>query len=243
MALVFLTRIPLPQIPWEEERIPASVPFFPLAGAVIGALLWCIYTWGQLLLPPTVLAAVLVVSDIAITGGMHMDAVADTMDGLFCYGDREKRLTVMRDSRIGAYGVMGMFLLLLLKYTLFLPLIDCAAPQAVLISPVLGRWVMTYSMYFLPYVRKEGLGKDFVSSKSPLGFLYSTAITLIFAIIFSGTEGLVAAAVAMLGGILLTLHFLRQFGGMTGDTYGATNMAAEVLSLLAFVIQAYLRRG
>ena len=126
VALIFLTRIPLPQFELDEKKIASSVAFFPLVGAVIGSILWFIYTWGQYIVPSKVLAAVLVIADIAITGGMHMDAVADTMDGLFCYGDREKKLSVMRDSRIGAYGVIGIILLILLKYVLFSSLVDYA---------------------------------------------------------------------------------------------------------------------
>lgn len=239
IALVFLTRIPLPQLELDKEKITASVPFFPLAGAVIGIVMWGVFTWGQFLLPPSVLAAVLAAADIAVTGGMHMDAVADTMDGLFCYGDRDKRLSVMRDSRIGAYGVIGIVLLILFKYALFHAMLDINIPQGMLVYPILGRWVMTYSMEFLPYARKEGLGKDFTSSQSPYKFMLSTAITLLLTWVFSKTQGLIAAAAAMAGGILLTGHFMRQFGGMTGDTYGAVNMAAEVCALSAFVIQYF----
>lgn len=172
-----------------------------------------------------------------------MDAVADTMDGLFCYGDREKKLTVMRDSRIGAYGVIGIILLILLKHVLFSSVVDYDIPWAILIYPVLGRWVMTYSMEFYPYARKEGLGKAFLASKSPRQFAISTLITIAVALSLGGVEGLTVAAVSLLGGMLLIGHLMRQFGGMTGDTYGAINMASEVFALLAFVIIAYTRRG
>lgn len=91
VALLFLTRIPLPEFELDENKIASAVPFFPLAGAVIGGILTLINILARTILPNHVVAGITVILSIIITGGMHLDGFADTLDGLFCFGDHEKK--------------------------------------------------------------------------------------------------------------------------------------------------------
>lgn len=238
VAILFLTRIPFPQIELDEGKIASSLPFFPCAGAVIGGILSLMYILGQKVLPHEVVAGLIVVISIIITGGMHLDGFADTMDALFCYGDREKKLAVMKDSRIGAYGVIGIVSVILLKYVLVASLPKVYLMQSLIGFPVLSRWMMTFSIVFYPYIREKGLGKAFTSQKIS-AFIIASITTIIIMYIMLGLKSLIVIIGVFMAGLLFILYLTRQFGGMTGDTYGATNEFCEIIALLMFIILSY----
>jgi len=237
-ALLFLTRIPLPQIRLDENKIALSLPFFPLAGAVIGGILTLIYIVGQKILPEQVVAGIIVVMSIIITGGMHLDGFADTMDGLFCFGDREKKLTVMKDSRTGAYGVIGLIIVILLKYLLISSFSKAYFISALICFPIISRWMMTFAIVFYPYARENGLGKAFAGQKLA-AFIFAGIITILINYITAGLEGLIVVLGVFVAGFLFIQYLLRQLGGMTGDTYGALNEFCEIVALLMFSILSF----
>lgn len=237
-AILFLTRIPLPQVKLDANKIASSLPFFPLAGAVIGGILTLIHILGQRILPGRVIAGVTVVMSIIITGGMHLDGFADTMDGLFCYGDREKKLTVMKDSCIGAYGVVGLILIILLKYLLISSLPETYLIPALIGFPIISRWMMTYAIVFYPYVREQGLGKAFSGQKLS-SFILAGIMTVVMVYLTAGFQGLMVVAGVFAGGFIFIRYLLGQLGGMTGDTYGAINEFCETLALLIFCILSF----
>jgi adenosylcobinamide-GDP ribazoletransferase len=238
VAILFLTRIPFPQIELDEGKIGSSLPFFPCAGAVIGGILSLIYILGQKVLPHEVVAGLIVVISIIITGGMHLDGFADTMDALFCYGDREKKLAVMKDSRIGAYGVIGIVSVILLKYVLVVSLPQTYLMQSLIGFPILSRWMMTFSIVFYPYIREKGLGKAFTSQKNS-AFIIASIATITIMYIMLGLKSLIVIIGVFMAGLFFILYLTRQFGGMTGDTYGATNEFCEIIALLMFIILSY----
>lgn len=237
-ALLFLTRIPLPQIRLDENKIALSLPFFPLAGAVIGGILTLIYIVGQKILQEQVVAGIIVVMSIIITGGMHLDGFADTMDGLFCFGDREKKLTVMKDSRTGAYGVIGLIIVILLKYLLISSFSKAYFISALICFPIISRWMMTFAIAFYPYARENGLGKAFAGQKLA-AFIFAGIITILINYITAGLEGLIVVLGVFVAGFLFIQYLLRQLGGMTGDTYGALNEFCEIVALLMFSILSF----
>lgn len=237
-ALLFLTRIPLPQVELDENKIASSLPFFPLAGAVIGGILTLIHILGQRILPDQVVAGITVVISIIITGGMHLDGFADTMDGLFCFGDRENKLTVMKDSRTGAYGVIGLILVILLKYLLISSLSKAHLIPALISFPIISRWMMTFAIVFYPYAREKGLGKAFAGQKLS-AFILASITTILINYITVGLEGLIVVLGVFVAGFLFIQYLLRQLGGMTGDTYGAINEFCEIMALLMFSILSF----
>ena len=130
--LGFFTRIPVPQIEYTEERYIKGIPLLPFVGAVSGGLLLCVYQLSRWLpMPVTVLA--LFLAYLLITGGLHLDGLGDSCDALFSGRDREKMLEIMKDSRSGSFGVLG----LIFASAAYLVLLNYAPWQAVLLFPVI----------------------------------------------------------------------------------------------------------
>lgn len=233
-ALLFLTRIPLPQIPIDEKKITVSLPFFPIAGYIIGVFLYLIYLFASNIFSEKVVFGFIIIAHFLLTGGMHLDGFADTMDGFFCGKPREQKLEIMRDSNIGAFGAASMSLLILLKYILLSSLSLDFIGKALILSPVFGRWAMTFSIIFFPYARKKGLGGIFTKYKKPSLFISSTLFTIIISYIYAKIWGLIGIAVVFVGGILFSYIVLKHLKGMTGDTYGALCEVCEVIALVFF---------
>ncbi|WP_422445231.1 adenosylcobinamide-GDP ribazoletransferase [Thermoanaerobacterium sp. DL9XJH110] len=241
VAMLFLTRIPLPQVAFDERKMGSSIAFFPLVGAFIGGILTIVYTVGHKFLSGQVISVLIVTAATIITGGMHIDGFADTMDGLFCGGDREKKLLAMKDSRIGTYGALGIALLILLKYSLINSLSKEFVRSALITYPVISRWIMTMAIVFFPYARDKGLGKVFFSYKSPRHFIVSSAIGLTAVFLVAGVYGLMAALAVFVSAFFFIVYTVRQLGGMTGDTYGAINEVSEVVALFIYAILSFKR--
>ncbi|TYP56797.1 adenosylcobinamide-GDP ribazoletransferase [Thermosediminibacter litoriperuensis] len=235
-AFSFLTRIPLPYIELDQKHITRSLPFFPVVGAVIGTLLAGVDLLLKRSIPAPALACLFVVCETIVTGGLHVDGFADTMDGLFCGKERDKKLEVMKDSRLGAYGAMGVVLLLLLKYSAILSIHQELRTRLLIVFPVISRWMMTCAITFFPYLREKGLGRAFNENKSSMMFVLSTFFALMIVFTVAGIEGIKTAFLTFVSGLLFSLYIFRQLGGMTGDTYGAVNEFSEIAALYFYLI-------
>ena len=160
-ALRFLTIIPLPGLPEvSSEEVGRSQVYFPVVGLIIGLLLAGLAWLLTLVLPITIVAILLIIALVLIIGGLHLDGLADTFDGLAGH-NIEERWRIMRDSHIGSFGVIAIFCLLLLEYG---SLINIPRPWllwSLILMPTAGRWAMVYSIRFYPYARPSGLGKVF----------------------------------------------------------------------------------
>lgn len=215
-----------------EQDLARSVVYFPLVGLFIGFLLMAVTLWLSPILSPGPLAAVLLVMSMLLTGGLHLDGLADLCDGLAAGGDRERILSVMKDSHVGAFGVMGLVIVLLLKYSLFHEVIRQGWLRSFLIMGVLSRWAMVLAAFSGRYAREEGTARPFIGQIRWPWFIGSTAITVGSAwMIFKG-PGLLALSSVFLF-VLLFLYYLKlKIGGLTGDALGALNEVIEVLVLL-----------
>lgn len=244
-ALSFLTVFPFPFVDDREDALGRSAAFFPLVGAVLGGILAAVdHVFGRLFTAAVSSAAVLFVLAF-LTAGLHLDGFADTLDGLGAalkYG-RERALEVMRDSGTGSFGVTGLVLLILFKYSLLTGLGGHEVrPVMLLLMPAAGRWLLVLVGSSFPYARStSGLGRGFAGM---VGCREVSAATLFIAALIVGTFAATGCAVevllagvsgvlfALLGGLALALFLSRCFGGMTGDTLGAVNEAGELLFLL-----------
>jgi len=232
-AFYQLTRLPLPNVKFDEVACGKSTAFFPLVGLTLGTLMIALDWAARLLFPVYVEAALLVVGMVVLTGGVHLDGFIDSIDGLCSGRSKERKLDIMRDSRVGAFGVVGVVCLLLLKYSLWLGLTGTELTRILLIVPTLSRWGMTFAITLFPYARPEGLGKTYAIYTGTKELFVSTLIAAaITGVLFRG-QGfwliLVCAALTCLAGLLIT----KKLGGLTGDIYGFINEAAEVALLLA----------
>ncbi|MCR2805528.1 adenosylcobinamide-GDP ribazoletransferase [Paenibacillus soyae] len=262
-ALQFLTRLPVPvQVPFEKPVLSRSVIYFPLAGALIGCALWLASELLDWALPPWPAAIILVSLWVLLTGGLHLDGWMDTADGVLSHRPRDRMLEIMKDSRVGAMGVIAAVLLLLLKTSVIAELFvissqhEVSAGMLYALSAIWSRMWMAAAIGGWPKARgEEGLAalfndvnKESVFASVTLSVLLSflalniNGINRISVIgLASGPLGAAllvagAGAVTVICGGAMALWLTRKLGGLTGDTYGAMNEAIEATLLLAALI-------
>jgi len=235
LALSFLTTLPV-KAPAKPGDLARATRWFPLVGGVIGVLLVTTDLVTRLVFPLPVRSVIILFVAWLLTGGLHLDGLADTFDGLAAGGDRERALRVMRDSRIGSAGATALLLTLLLKLGALLELEGEARSLALVMGPVVGRQAMVIMLSAYPYARENGLAGSFRQGKGelPKSFLLTACLSLVVWCLWGGGGGLlVSVAVALSGAWLLGWFIARRIGGMTGDTCGAVGELAEALWLLA----------
>jgi adenosylcobinamide-GDP ribazoletransferase len=232
-AMRFLTIIPQPWLPpMGEASMVAAIPWFPAAGAIIGALLLPAGWLGDLGWGAMARAALLVAAWGVVTGGLHLDGLSDTFDAVMSWRPRERKLEIMKDSRIGAMGAMALVAVLLLKFT-FLAGAGPGWWQAMLVAPALGRWANCYGIFWFPAAREGGLGRSFNAQVRQADFWWASIFAIVFVSIVAGPAGLVAALLVWAAAHLLIRWWVRDLGGLTGDTYGALCEIGEVVALAA----------
>ena len=237
-ALSFLTILPVGQIPISgEKELARSMALFPLVGLVVGLLL----AFGNSLFSLLFLKPLALWSTIGLlallTRGLHLDGLADTMDGLASGGTREKILEVMRDSRIGAFGVISLIFLLGAKYLALDQISNSSIPRSLILMAVMGRNSMVLVCYRSPYARPgQGLGKPFTENLSTREIAISLVSAFGIALLTMGIKG----AGVFLGIGLFSLgyrfFFIKKLDGVTGDILGAANELAELLCLILCII-------
>jgi adenosylcobinamide-GDP ribazoletransferase len=216
--------------PASEASIGRAIPLFPLAGLVIGGALAAVGLAAGALWGEWVRAVALVVAWGVLTAGLHLDGLSDTFDGVMSWRAPERKLEIMRDSRIGAMGALALAAVLGLKVAL----LGAAGPQwlpAILLAPVLGRWADVYGIVAFPPAREGGLGRSFQAMLRPRDTLLATGTALALALLLAGPRGLVALLLVWLAAHLLGRWWTRDLGGLTGDTYGALCEIGEVVAL------------
>jgi len=237
IALGFLTRIPCPHRPQATPELMArSMAFYPLVGSLIGLLLVGMRWLLRYLFPPPLADALLLAAWVSISGGLHLDGFIDCCDGLLVAKPPEIRLEILRDTAVGAYGILGAIILMLIKYVALTVLLDRSGWAALILAPVLGRWAMVYVTARYPYARSSGVGwlcKEHVSWRE-LGWATFTVLVIALA---SGPVLAIAAFVAVgTCAILFARWTMAQIPGLTGDVYGATGELGELVVLLVFII-------
>ncbi|MDD2852212.1 MAG: adenosylcobinamide-GDP ribazoletransferase [Desulfuromonadaceae bacterium] len=243
IALQFLTIIPLPfSVRCEKEDLGRSTACFPLVGVTIGVLLaglnWLIAPW----LARPIVDALLITALAVITGGLHLDGLADVCDGLAARGGRERFLVVMKDSQIGAVGAVGLVLGLLLKWQALVAVPVEFKWQTLLLFPVLARFGQVLMLTGARHARQEGLGAVFVQGTGwvslSLACIFAAAVSF-WLLAFNGIVALTTVCLLTCAG---RLFFQRRLGGLTGDTVGCISEINEIVVLMvaSSVIQTVL---
>ncbi|MDO8578916.1 MAG: adenosylcobinamide-GDP ribazoletransferase [Dehalococcoidales bacterium] len=244
-AIRFLTILPAPfSGTGEGEEAGNQLSYFPLVGLVIGLLLVAIYRLLSLLLPGEVVLGLVIAASIIISGGLHLDGLADTCDGLAGYRATEDRLRIMRDSRVGAFAVIGVTLVILLKYLSLSTVPANMILVTIVLMPVLSRWAMVYAVTAFPYARPSGLGASFKQGASWARFGEATLIALAVTLLLTFWTGLAhfyLVTIAVMLGIwvvtlVMSIYLKSKFSGLTGDSYGAISEVAEVAVPLFILI-------
>lgn len=203
--------------------------WFPLAGAVIGAIVAVVWWGAQEVWPLPVAAAIVVAADLAITGLLHVDGLADSVDGLLPHLDRERRLEVMRKPDVGAFALGVVPCVLLLRWASLAS--GVPSPWALVAIWALSRTLAAAAPSFLPYARTDGLARPFLGTANR----WLLAACLPAAALLGAAEGplgLVAALAAAASAVALLGVAQRRLGGFTGDVLGAVIVVAETVALL-----------
>jgi adenosylcobinamide-GDP ribazoletransferase len=233
-ALGFLTIYPSrASDTWTPETLGSSMVYYPLVGLFIGLALWTLYVLLSTLFPTSV-ACVLLLGGLAVmTGGLHIDGLADTIDGLSGGYSREETLHIFKDPYVGTMAVVGVMLILLVKYASLSVLpADAMFPSLVLMA-TLSRFSMVQLACFSPYARASGgLGEPFVRGIKQEHFLTTTLLTIGIALLCSGIRGFMIWLLVSLATLGYQTYFRRRLRGITGDVLGATNEANEALVLI-----------
>lgn len=232
VAFQFLTIIPLPfKVECEAQDLGRSTAVFPLVGLTIGAFLAgldrLIAPWLARPLTDALLIAVLA----AVTGALHLDGLADVCDGIAARGGRERFLEVMKDSRVGAVGVVGIVLGLVLKWQALLAVPAGTKMQALLFFPALARCAQVLAMTGARHARKEGLGAVFIQGTGNGRLAAALALTLAAAFVLPPLTGLLAYVVVILLTVALRCYFQHRLDGLTGDVVGCISELAEIAGL------------
>ncbi len=238
VAAGFLTRLPLGRrAPAGPDVLLRAAPLFPLVGAALGAAVAGVAVAALLGLPPLAAGALAVSFELAVTGALHADGLADSADGLGGH-DRERSLEIMRDHSLGAYGACALGIDLLLKATALGALAERDAILAVVAAAALSRAVALPLAAALPYARPGAGTGRLLAGASPVPAALGVALALAVALAAVGLDALVLALVVSAVAAAVALLARRRLGGITGDVLGAAIELSSTAALLAAVALA-----
>ena len=242
LMLSFFTRLPVPYVEYEEKLYIKGIKTIPFVGIVLGLILYAV-SFVNLWFDPEVTAVVLLMTYIFMTGGLHLDGLADTCDGVFSGRERERMLEIMKDSRIGSFGVLAM----LFFFVFYAVMYQFLPREALLILPVIGKSAPLISASLADYARPSGMGQLLVDNIKAPEVAAAVALPLVVSaatvVAGQGLEPVIvyaaAAVIAELSVVLLTRWLKKKLGGITGDTHG---MVCEVSQMVfAFCVYAILK--
>ncbi|MCR5006721.1 MAG: adenosylcobinamide-GDP ribazoletransferase [Clostridiales bacterium] len=247
-CLQFLTRLPLPfRIEGPDDLFARGTVFFPLAGALIGvldaAVYWLISQWAG----PWTAACLVVLFDSWITGGLHLDGLADTADAFGSWQSRDRMLEIMKDSRIGTAGVLAVAGVLIGRIALYGELMSRGLPLRTLLGiiaviPCISRTGMVMLIYASRYARENGLGGMFFMYRNKIDVAFFITLILAAGLIYlllPSWISLILVGTSCITGLLHRVRCYRKIGGMTGDTLGAGLEWMEAAMGLAAVIAVF----
>jgi adenosylcobinamide-GDP ribazoletransferase len=239
-AVQFLTRLPIP-VPYEQDSLARAVKFFPIVGALIGLGSLLLYRLLAPHLPVTIVALLIVIYLVAITGCLHEDGLADSVDAFGGGWEREKVLEIMRDSRIGTYGAASLALSLLARVLLIASLPRVQVAGYLIVAPVLSRWTTLPLSCFLPPARErgenhaDGQGARIANLTTFRNLIVGSLFTFVIAIAALHIRALAPVLVSVGVTLITALYYKHRIGGVTGDCFGATNQLTEIAVFLCGV--------
>ncbi len=214
------------------EALSRAAEFFPFAGLCIGVFLFLLDRLFFLLGLPALLSAALLVCALAfVTGGMHLDGLADTADGFFSGKDKDGMLAVMRDPHTGSMGTIALAGAMIMKTAMLASLNGHSRPAALVLMCVLSRWSAVPAMALFPYARREGKAGVFIASLRRRALYSASLQALLFSLLLRGAEGALFFAGVFCLTFIAGRFSLRKIGGITGDTLGANIETSELFVL------------
>jgi adenosylcobinamide-GDP ribazoletransferase len=232
-AIRTLTAIPIPGS--ESRELSSALPWFPVVGLLLGGvLLLSGLVWSTLPFPqwPAGCAMLLLILDVLLTRGLHMDGLADWADSIGGFG-REKRLAIMKDVSVGAFGTLALILAMMTKWIVFYRLASSNTLIWIILVMIISRSMIVELVTTMPYARSEdGMARPFIEkatgNQRSLSFMITLALCLLF-----GPVGAVLLVMAWVVTLIFKAYCRKEFGGVTGDLLGAANEFIEVILLTA----------
>lgn len=241
LMIQFLTRIPIPiELDVKEEDFLEGIIYFPLIGLIIGMFIAAFYFIGYELGGIFLGSIMAVVSEVFITGGLHLDGLGDTFDGIYSNRSKEKILEIMKDSRLGTNGALAIFLTLILKFGFLYSINGKMIYPVLLLMPVYSKLCVVYGARFSHYARKSGMGNLLIGKVNNKHLTIGIFITFILS--FIHIWSLPFILIGYIFTIYYIKHITKKIGGMTGDTLGALCELSEMVYLFYFIILFYVSR-
>ncbi|WP_251860176.1 adenosylcobinamide-GDP ribazoletransferase [Clostridium sp. Marseille-Q2269] len=238
LMIQFFTRIPINKnLECKKENFKRGAFFLPVVAFIIGGIEYLIYLALKDFLPTNVIIVLLILFTAIITGGLHIDGLADTCDGFFSLRDKERIIEIMKDSRIGSYGTIALVMDLLLKYQLLYSLVIKGYSIAIILAPIIGRISILFLCLSNKTAKKNGSGNIFIGNMSKAIVFCITIITLGISTYFLGIKSAIIPFISvLLITYILYLLCLNKINGLTGDTLGACNELGEITFLLILLM-------
>lgn len=232
-ALALLTRIPVARDEPDGRSSAGVIPWFPVVGAAIGLAVAGTYAAATLVLPPLVSAAMAVATGVVLTGGFHEDGLADTTDAVGGSFDRREALRILRDPRLGTYGVVAVVLSVVIRVAALASLSTTAAAALLPVAHALSRAAAAGVLAAVRPGAEDGLGARYGRTTTRMDLVPAIGIALILAAVALGPWTAVVVAVAAGAAFVAGWIPIRRLGGITGDVLGAVQQAVEAAVLVA----------
>jgi adenosylcobinamide-GDP ribazoletransferase len=237
LALQFLTIIPVKIKDIDDNKMATALIYFPVIGLLLGLILVGADNFLIFLgIKQFSVNIILIILLIILTGGLHLDGLADTCDAFLSRKDKEEMLRIMRDSHIGVMGVLSLISVILLKIAFLSSIIVSLKMISLLLICTLSRWSLVFAIFLFPYARKEGKAKAFIQGVNLKKLSAATIIALLLAFIIWKFNGLAVFIIIAATTYLIGKFISRRLGGITGDALGAINELTELIILFSIYV-------
>lgn len=229
LALTFLTRLYIPnRYEMNDQDFAGSISFYPIIGLIIGGILSAI-RWGVLYMTPEmdILALVLIIGYVFLSGGLHLDGLADSFDGLFSGRDKARIFEIMQDSRIGSFGVIG----LILYFAFLLITFQHVDWTIILLFPLVGRGSVLLAAGSSNYAKEKGMGKLIVDAAGPNHIIYAIVLTIAVGALLD-MKNILPICITYVLVLIMTQVIRKKLSGITGDIMGMTVEVSQCIFLL-----------
>jgi adenosylcobinamide-GDP ribazoletransferase len=238
-AIMFFTRIPVPaNLPFSKELLNRAIRYFPLVGALVGVLTGLVFMAASMVFPTSIALLLSMISGILITGAFHEDGFADFCDGYGGGYTTEKVLEIMKDSRLGTYGTIGLLAMLAVKWASLNSLSLESVVPVLIAAHIFSRVAPVWLIFTVPYIRADEQSKAKpLGNEATMGSVVIASVTAIIALVWIPSEKMVVLVlVQFLVFVLFRAYIIRRTGGYTGDVLGALQQLSEVAFYLVMII-------
>lgn len=235
LILQFITRLPLKiNLSCEKENFKNGTLYFPVVGIIIGLIQYLVFIILKPIIPIEIVAIFTVLTGVLVTGGLHIDGLGDTCDGFFAFKGEERIIEIMKDSRVGTFGVLAVIFDMVLRISAISVIGQKGLEVSIIAVPCITRAFTILACYIGKPAKPNGTGNLYIANTNLKYLIGAISIAFLVGNLLLGTK---PVSILMLGALIITIIFNRfskvTIGGHTGDTLGANN---ELVEILLFVL-------